>query len=190
MPTTWRGVRGTRPRGVEQGGLLKYMHDGEYHMYNPDVIATLQSAVMTGDYEQYREFAALVNGRPVSCIRDLLKLNARAAAVPIEEVEPISAIIARFDSAGMSLGRALSRGARGARHRHESFGRALEFRRRRRRSGALRHGKEFQDQAGGFRPLRRDPGIPDQCRGAADQDRAGREAGRGRAAARATRSTT
>ncbi len=80
------------------------MHDGEYHMYNPDVIATLQSAVMTGDYAQYREFAALVNERPVSCIRDLLKLNPSAAAIPIEEVEPISAIIARFDSAGMSLG--------------------------------------------------------------------------------------
>ncbi len=33
---------------VSQGGLLKYMHDGEYHMYNPDVIATLQAAVMAG----------------------------------------------------------------------------------------------------------------------------------------------
>jgi len=89
---------------VEQGGLLKYMHDGEYHMYNPDVIATLQSAVLTGDYGQYREFAALVNDRPVSCIRDLLKLNPRAAAIPLEEVEPTRDILARFDSAGMSLG--------------------------------------------------------------------------------------
>ena len=89
---------------VEQGGLLKYMHNGEYHMYNPDVVATLQSAVMSGDYEQYRQFAALVNERPVSCIRDLLKLKADAAPIPIEEVESIAAIIARFDSAGMSLG--------------------------------------------------------------------------------------
>ena len=89
---------------VEQGGLLKYMHDGEYHMYNPDVVATLQSAVMTGDYGQYQEFASLVNNRPVSCIRDLLKLKAGAASIPIEEVEPISAILARFDGAGMSLG--------------------------------------------------------------------------------------
>jgi glutamate synthase (NADPH/NADH) large chain len=93
-----------RGENVEQGGLLKYMHNGEYHMYNPDVIATLQSAVMTGDYEQYREFAALVNGRPVSCIRDLLRLKPSADAIPIEEVEPISALFARFDSAGMSLG--------------------------------------------------------------------------------------
>jgi len=89
---------------VEQGGLLKYMHDGEYHMYNPDVVATLQSAVMTGDYGQYQEFASLVNERPVSCIRDLLKLKLGVAPIPIEEVEPVSAILARFDGAGMSLG--------------------------------------------------------------------------------------
>ena len=93
-----------RNESVEQGGLLKYMHDGEYHMYNPDVVATLQSAVMTGSYEQYREFAALVNERPVSCIRDLLKLRNGLKPIPIEEVEPMSAILARFDSAGMSLG--------------------------------------------------------------------------------------
>ena len=37
-----------RTESVSQGGLLKYMHGGEYHMYNPDVIALLQSAVMTG----------------------------------------------------------------------------------------------------------------------------------------------
>ncbi|MEO7206357.1 MAG: glutamate synthase large subunit [Steroidobacteraceae bacterium] len=89
---------------VEQGGLLKYMHNGEYHMYNPDVVATLQSAVTTGSYAQYLEFAALVNERPVSCLRDLLKLKAGTAPIPLEEVEPISAILTRFDSAGMSLG--------------------------------------------------------------------------------------
>ncbi len=89
---------------VEQGGLLKYMHNGEYHMYNPDVVATLQAAVLTGDFAQYKAFAALVNERPVSCLRDLLELKPAGAPVPIEEVEPVSAILARFDSAGMSLG--------------------------------------------------------------------------------------
>jgi glutamate synthase (NADPH) large chain len=91
-------------KDIAQGGLLKYMHGGEYHMYNPDVIALLQSAVMNADYSQYRQFAALVNDRPVSCLRDLLKLKPDAAAIPIDEVEPLSAIIARFDTAGMSLG--------------------------------------------------------------------------------------
>ncbi len=89
---------------VDQGGLLKYMHNGEYHMYNPDVIATLQAAVMSGDYEIYRQYASLVNERPVSCIRDLLKLSAQRAPIPLEEVEPVTSILARFDGAGMSLG--------------------------------------------------------------------------------------
>ena len=35
---------------VPQGGFLKYMHGGEYHAYNPDVIQTLQQAVQTGSY--------------------------------------------------------------------------------------------------------------------------------------------
>ncbi|MGC1389209.1 MAG: glutamate synthase large subunit [Steroidobacteraceae bacterium] len=89
---------------VSQGGLLKYMHGGEYHMYNPDVIATLQSAVMSGDYDQYKQYAALVNERPISCIRDMLKLKFSEPGIPLEEVEPITAIFKRFDGAGMSLG--------------------------------------------------------------------------------------
>ena len=91
-------------KGIEQGGLLKFVHEGEYHMYNPDVIATLQAAVMTGDYEQYRRFAGLVNSRRVSCFRDLLELAPGRVPIPLAQVEPIEAIVRRFDSAGMSLG--------------------------------------------------------------------------------------
>jgi len=89
---------------LEQGGLHKYVHGGEYHMYNPDVVATLQSAVITGEYERYRLFASLVNERPVSCLRDMFRLAAGREPVPLEEVEPVEAILQRFDSAGMSLG--------------------------------------------------------------------------------------
>ena len=35
---------------IQQGGLLKYIHGGEYHAYNPDIITTVQAAVQTGDY--------------------------------------------------------------------------------------------------------------------------------------------
>ena len=89
---------------MDQGGLIKYMHGGEYHMYNPDVVAALQAAVISGDYEHYRLFAQLVNQRPVSTFRDLLELKPGAQPVALEEVEPLEAVLARFDSAGMSLG--------------------------------------------------------------------------------------
>jgi glutamate synthase (NADPH/NADH) large chain len=86
------------------GGLLKAVPDGEYHMYNPAVVGSLQAAVRTGDMQRYRDYAAHVNGRAPSALRDLFALEPAGPAVPLDEVEPVEAILARFDSAGMSLG--------------------------------------------------------------------------------------
>lgn len=91
-------------QGIEAGGLLKFVQGGEYHMYNPDVIAGLQAAVRSGDYEQYREYARIVNERPASALRDLLGFVPGRQPIPLDEVEPVEAILPRFDSAGMSLG--------------------------------------------------------------------------------------
>ncbi len=89
---------------IGQGGLYKYVHGGEYHCYNPDVIATLQKAVRSGDYAQYEEYAKLVNERPVATLRDLMGIRPAGDPIPLEEVEPVESILPRFDSAGMSLG--------------------------------------------------------------------------------------
>jgi len=89
---------------IEQGGLLKFVQGGEYHMYNPDVIARLQAAVRSGDFETYREYAEVVNNRPASALRDLMLLHSDRAPIALDEVEPIASIVKRFDSAGMSLG--------------------------------------------------------------------------------------
>ena len=48
-------------------------------------------------------YADHVNNRPVSSLRDMFKLKGQTA-IDVEEVEPISDIVKRFDSAGMSLG--------------------------------------------------------------------------------------
>ncbi len=89
---------------IEQGGLLKFVHGGEEHAYNPDVVRTLQEAVRSGDYARYKEYAALVNERPVLALRDLLALRDDVTPIPLEEVEQVGAIVKRFDSAAMSLG--------------------------------------------------------------------------------------
>lgn len=89
---------------ISHGGLLKYVHDGEYHAYNPDVVSTLQKAVVSGEYADYQEFAALVNERPVAHIRDLLKLKFSEQGIDINEVEPVEALYPRFDTAAMSIG--------------------------------------------------------------------------------------
>ena len=89
---------------IEQGGLYKYVHGGEYHCYNPDVVATLQAAVRSGDFERYLEYARLVNDRPVATLRDLMDVKPAGDPIPLDTVEPVEAILPRFDSAGMSLG--------------------------------------------------------------------------------------
>lgn len=88
----------------EAGGLLKYVHGGEYHAYNPDVVSALQKAVQGGSYDAYKEYATLVNERPVMGLRDLLKLKLADKPLALDEVEDIGKILSRFDSAGMSLG--------------------------------------------------------------------------------------
>ncbi|MEY4516656.1 MAG: hypothetical protein RL180_1002 [Pseudomonadota bacterium] len=90
-------------KAIDQGGLLKFVFNKEYHAFNPDVINTLHTAVRSGKYEDYREYANLVNTRPVATIRDMLKLNTDNS-IDISEVESIESILPRFDSAGMSLG--------------------------------------------------------------------------------------
>ena len=89
---------------IQQGGLLKFIHGGEYHMINPDVVRTIQDAVQSGDYEKYRAFAQLVDNRPLSTIRDMFTLREDVEPIAIDKVEPIETILKRFDSAGMSLG--------------------------------------------------------------------------------------
>ncbi|RDZ26839.1 glutamate synthase large subunit [Lysobacter silvisoli] len=88
----------------EIGGLLKYTPGGEYHLFNPDVVTRLQRAVGSGDWADWQHYAAAVNERPTAALRDLLELRPGTAAIALDEVEPVAAIVRRFDSAAMSLG--------------------------------------------------------------------------------------
>tara|TARA_B100000029_G_scaffold513797_1_gene614462 strand:+ start:5057 stop:9511 length:4455 start_codon:yes stop_codon:yes gene_type:complete len=100
------------------GGHLKYVHGGEFHDYNPDVVKLLQECTTTGNYEDYQKFSNLVNNRNPSFIRDLLKIKKAKKPIPLSKIESIQKIYRRFDTAGMSLG-ALSPEA------HESLAMAM-----------------------------------------------------------------
>lgn len=103
---------------ITPGGLLKYIHGQEYHCFNPDVVLTLNEAVKNNDYTAWKDYADLVNKRPIATLRDMFKLRYAKEPLPLEQVEPVSSIVKRFDSAGMSLG-ALSPEA------HQSLAQAL-----------------------------------------------------------------
>lgn len=89
---------------IDQGGYLKFIHGGEYHAYNPDVVESLRKSVESGEYGDYEVFSKLVNERQVATLRDLLKLRTDVAPIPLSEVEPIESLMKRFDTAAMSLG--------------------------------------------------------------------------------------
>ncbi|HJR74304.1 MAG TPA: glutamate synthase large subunit [Luteimonas sp.] len=89
----------------EIGGLLQYTPEGEYHQFNPDVVMSLQRAVRSGDAGDWKRYADTVNTRPPAALRDLLALDTAATqSISLDEVEPIEAIVKRFDTAAMSLG--------------------------------------------------------------------------------------
>jgi len=89
---------------ILQGGNLKYVHDGEYHAFNPDVVQAVQDAVQTGERKHYDRYKDLVNLRPTATIRDLLSIKSDRSPISIDEVEPLESMFPRFDSAAMSLG--------------------------------------------------------------------------------------
>ncbi len=96
----WKRLHKPLPRG----GLFKYIHGGEYHAYNPDVVASLQKAVRSGSFTDYQVYSSHVNKRPIACLRDLLHLKKDTNPIPLDEVEPAENFYGRFDSAAMSIG--------------------------------------------------------------------------------------
>jgi glutamate synthase (NADPH/NADH) large chain len=116
------------------GGLLKFVHGGEYHAYNPEVVKKLQEAVKTGSKDAYQEYADLVNLRPPAMLRDLMELKYPKKLKKIRSTPP-SELLQKFDSAGMSLG-ALSPDA------HETLAEAMNSMGARSNSGEGGEAKE------------------------------------------------
>ncbi len=90
---------------LEQGGFHGFRRGGEAHAFSPEVVRTLRAAATSGRALDYEAYAGLVAGRDPVAVRDLLEIAAPpAAAIPIEEVEPVEAILSRFTTAAMSIG--------------------------------------------------------------------------------------
>jgi glutamate synthase domain-containing protein 2/glutamate synthase domain-containing protein 1/glutamate synthase domain-containing protein 3 len=91
------------------GGVYAWRRDGEHHMWNPETISLLQHAVRANgsSAEKYAEYAERVNAEATrkATLRGLMTFNREGVEpVPVEEVEPASAIVKRFATGAMSLG--------------------------------------------------------------------------------------
>ena len=177
-------------RDLWAGGEYQWRREGEHHLFNPETVFKLQHATRTKRYDVFKEYTTLVDDQAaqLATLRGLFELrDGVRPPVPIDEVEPVSrdrqALLHRGDELRLDL----DGGPRDPRHRHEPHRRQVEHRRGRRGPRALRttHGDRAQrHQAGGVGPLRRHVGVPHQRRRPADQDGPGRQARRGRPAAR------
>ncbi len=88
---------------LEDSGAFRYRQHGEAHAYEPRVVKALHNAISSGEPLDYRTYADLVHAREPLALRDLLELRG-GTPIPIDEVEPVSAIVRRFMTAAMSLG--------------------------------------------------------------------------------------
>ncbi|MFW5684759.1 MAG: glutamate synthase large subunit, partial [Spirochaetota bacterium] len=86
-------------------GDYQWRTGGEQHMWDPESIALLQKATRFNDAEAYRRFADRQNrrSREQATLRGLLRFK-KGNPIPIDEVEPATAIVRRFATGAMSFG--------------------------------------------------------------------------------------
>ncbi len=95
----------TAPDLLPHGGLYQWQRDGEAHLFDPQTIHLLQHAVRTGSFAVYEKYAQRID-QPQDAtltLRGLLGFR-KGHPVPLEEVEPVEAILRRFSTGAMSFG--------------------------------------------------------------------------------------
>ncbi|MCU1675876.1 MAG: gltB, partial [Frankiales bacterium] len=92
-------------RPLEIGGEYQWRREGEYHLFNPATVFTLQHATRSRKFEIFKEYTAAVDDQAerLATLRGLFEFKDRTP-IPIDEVEPITEIMKRFNTGAMSYG--------------------------------------------------------------------------------------
>ncbi|MDT4960053.1 MAG: glutamate synthase large chain, partial [Pseudonocardiales bacterium] len=93
-------------RRLDVGGEYLWRREGELHLFNPETVFLLQHATRQRRYELFTEYTDKIEAlnRAGGTLRGLFEFRSGRAPVPIDEVEPVSAIVARFATGAMSYG--------------------------------------------------------------------------------------
>ena len=91
---------------LDVGGDLAFRIRGEEHVWTPETIGTLQHAVRSANYKQFKAYTAKVDNQTTKLknLRGLFDLKPVGKPVPLDEVEPASEIVKRFATGAMSFG--------------------------------------------------------------------------------------
>ncbi|MGA2701777.1 MAG: glutamate synthase large subunit [Isosphaeraceae bacterium] len=100
-------TRDVGPPMLLEGGQYQWRRDGEYHLFNPETIFRLQHATQAGRYDLFKKYTIMVDqqNERLSTLRGLFAFRLdQSQPIPIEEVEPVAAIVRRFATGAMSYG--------------------------------------------------------------------------------------
>jgi glutamate synthase domain-containing protein 2/glutamate synthase domain-containing protein 1/glutamate synthase domain-containing protein 3 len=91
---------------LDVGGHYQWRRKGEAHMLSPDVVAKLQQATRINSREEFKNYCRLIDeqGTRLLTLRGLLEFKWADQPIPLDEVEPVTAIVKRFATGAMSYG--------------------------------------------------------------------------------------
>ncbi len=95
-------------RKLEVGGEYQWRREGEPHLFDPETVFRLQHSTRTRRYDVFKQYTQRVDEQSerLMTLRGLFELGGKSARqpVPIDEVEPVSEIVKRFNTGAMSYG--------------------------------------------------------------------------------------
>ncbi|KGN38815.1 glutamate synthase large subunit [Knoellia subterranea] len=95
-------------RKLRVGGEYQWRREGEPHLFDPDTVFRLQHATRERRYDIFKQYTERIDNQAerLMTLRGLFELGGRAAREPIsiDEVEPVSEIVKRFNTGAMSYG--------------------------------------------------------------------------------------
>jgi len=91
---------------LEAGGEYQVRSEGEAHLFTPQAIHKLQTAVRREDYQAFKQYSQLIDNQAkrLCTLRGLFELKPAGPPVPLDEVEPVESIVRRFKTGAMSYG--------------------------------------------------------------------------------------
>ncbi|WP_159794676.1 glutamate synthase large subunit [Puerhibacterium puerhi] len=91
---------------LTSGGEYQWRRDGEEHLFDPETVFRLQHSTRSGRMDIFRQYTRRVDeqSRRLMTLRGLLRFNPEREPIPVEEVEPVSEIVKRFNTGAMSYG--------------------------------------------------------------------------------------
>ena len=126
---------------LEPGGKYHYRKNEENHLWTPETITNFHQAVQTNNKKYYKKYSEHINNQEkhLCTLRGLFQFK-KGNSIPLEEVEPASAIIKRFVTGAMSFG-SISKEA------HEAIAIAMN------RLGGMSNSGEGGEDPKRFKPL-------------------------------------